>query len=67
MRFTDAVTGNSVETVVETDERNMNVVVLYVNGEFVDDEFVSVGNATCDMENVAEVEGVLFERNGVTL
>jgi len=45
----------------------MNVVVMYVNGEFVDDEFVSVGNATCDMENVAEVEGVLFERNGVTL
>ena len=22
----------------------MNVVVMYVNGEFVDDEFVSVGN-----------------------
>ena len=55
--------GNEFEFTVEQDEQNFNVVVMYVNGYKTDEEYVSLGNATCDMENIAAVETALFERN----
>jgi hypothetical protein len=48
--------GNDFEFTVEQD-----VVVMYVNGHRTDEEYL--GNATCDMDNIAAVETALFERN----
>ena len=44
--------GNEFEFTVEQDE----LVVMYVNGDKIDEEYVS-------MENIAAVETALFERN----
>jgi hypothetical protein len=63
MRFTttngDHIATRSGENV--TDENGNPIVILYVNGEYVDHCEMSSYNA----ENVSAAEDVLFEENGI--
>lgn len=55
--------GKDFEFRVETED-GRDIVTMCVDGKSVDAEYVTLGNATCDRENIASVETTLMERNG---
>jgi len=55
--------GKDFEFRVEIED-GRDIVTMRVDGKYVDAEYVTLGNATCDRENIASVETTLMERNG---